>query len=277
VWAKRVEEKEFPEKYWEHFVKGRKAWEEKYRPGVPHGGRYRVYLHTPEGPLERVPAWASYVLPDTGGNEVSAVFWDLPKEQQYIWKFNQPSKPQTLRIYECHVGISGENPEITSFNHFTDKVLPRVKKAGYNIVQLIGIQEHAEYSSVGYKVTNFFAISSRFGTPEDFKRLVDTAHGLGLMVTMDIVHSHAASNEGNGLASFDGANDCYFYPGKRGHHKRWGTRMFKYGEYEVLRFLLSNLKWWVKEYRIDGFHFHSVTSMLYTHNGFTPFTNGIEE
>lgn len=277
VWAKRVEEKEWPENYWENFVKGRKAWEKKYIPGISHGDRYRAYLHTPEGPLERVPAWASYVLPDPDGNEVSAIFWDLPKDQQYNWKFDRPSKPQTLRIYECHVGISGESPKIASFNDFTDTVLPRVAKAGYNVIQLFGIQEHADYSSVGYKVTNFFAISSRFGTPEDFKRLVDTAHGLGLMVVMDIVHSHAAPNEGNGLASFDGANDCYFYPGRRGHHKRWGTRMFKYGEYEVLRFLLSNSKWWFMEYKVDGFYFHSVTSMLYTHNGFTPFTSGLDD
>ncbi|KAL2634992.1 hypothetical protein R1flu_006471 [Riccia fluitans] len=277
VWEKRVNAKKNPFPYWELMVKGRKAWEKRYTPGVPHLGRYRVYFHTPDGPLERVSAWANYVLPDKEGGTFSGVFWDPPPEQRHKWQNTRPRRPTSLRIYECHIGISSEFPRIATFKEFTSKVLPHVKRSGYNAVQLIGVQEHTEYSSVGYKVTNMFATSSRFGTPEDFKRLVDAAHGLGLIVLLDVVHSHAAPNEMNGLAKFDGSADCYLFPGKRGTHKRWGTRMFRYGEYEVLRYLLSNLRWWVEEYQIDGFHFHSVNSMLYTHNGFSDFSNGVQD
>ncbi|CAM6108889.1 unnamed protein product [Calypogeia fissa] len=274
VWRAKVKEKENPYAYWELFVKGRKAWEKKYIPCIPHMGRYREYLHTPEGPFQRVPAYANYVLPDTEG-QYSAVFWDPPPEGIHKWVHRRPGKPESLRIYECHVGISGEDPRIGTFKELATKVLPHVRESGYNAIQLIGVQEHVEYSSVGYKVTNMYAVSSRFGTPEDFKLLVDTAHGLGLLVFMDIVHSHAAPNEMVGLGAFDGANECFLHIGRRGLHKRWGTRMFRYGEYEVVRYLLSNLKWWVEEYQVDGFHFHSVSSMLYTHNGFSDFSNGL--
>lgn len=277
VWRKRVREKKPPLAYWEELRKGRKAWMKKYVPSVPHGCRVKVLFKTPEGPLERVPAWATYVLPDPGGKRASAIYWEPPPENVYQWKNKHPPVPSALRIYECHVGISGLEPKICSFIELSQKVLPHIKSSGYNAIQFIGVQEHFDYASVGYKVTSMFAVSSRFGTPEDFKHLVDTAHGLGLLVFLDIVHSYAAQDEMVGLASFDGANDCYFHRGKRGHHKYWGTRIFKYGDYEVIRFLLSNLKWWVEEYQIDGFQFHSLSSMLYTHNGFFTFTGDLEE
>ncbi|XP_020088911.1 1,4-alpha-glucan-branching enzyme 3, chloroplastic/amyloplastic-like [Ananas comosus] len=256
--------------------KGRKAWIEKYVPAISHGSRYRIYFNTPEGALERVPAWATYVLPGEG-KQSYAVHWEPPPEDTYKWRHKRPNMSNSLRIYECHIGISGSESKISSFDEFTSKVLLHVKSAGYNAIQLIGIVEHADYSSVGYKVTNFFAVSSRFGSPDDFKKLVDEAHGLGILVFLDIVHSYASADESVGLALFDGSNDCYFHTGKRGHHKYWGTRMFKYGDVDVLHFLLSNLKWWVTEYRIDGFQFHSLSSMIYTHNGFATFTGAMEE
>ncbi|XP_002989420.2 1,4-alpha-glucan-branching enzyme 3, chloroplastic/amyloplastic isoform X2 [Selaginella moellendorffii] len=277
VWRERVLAKKPPLPIWEYTVKGFKAWEKKYLPAIPHGSRVRVYFKTPEGPVERVPAWAKYVLPDPDGKMWSAVYWEPPIQERHQWQHERPKPPKSLRIYECHVGMSSEEAGISTFKRFSQEVLPHVKKCGYNVVQLMGVQEHVDYSSVGYKVTNQFAVSSRFGTPEDFKFLVDTAHGLGLLVFMDIVHSHVAPDEVCGLAMFDGANDCFLHVGKRGHHKRWGTRLFKYGEHEVKRFLLSNLKWWVEEYRIDGFYFHSVGSMLYTHNGFAKFTGSLDE
>ncbi|KAF5195178.1 1,4-alpha-glucan branching enzyme protein, partial [Thalictrum thalictroides] len=156
-------------------------------------------------------------------------------------------------------------------------VLPHVKKAGYNAIQLMGVIEHKDYFTVGYRVTNLFAVSSRFGTPDGFKQLVDEAHGLGLLVFLDVAHSYSAADEMVGLSLFDGSNDCYFHTGKRGHHKYWGTRMFKYGDIDVLHYLLSNLKWWVSEYQIDGYQFHSLSSMMYTHNGFASFTGDLEE
>ncbi|KAH7843944.1 hypothetical protein Vadar_022665 [Vaccinium darrowii] len=266
-----------PLPYWLESRKGRKAWLKKYAPAIPHGSKYRVYFNTPAGPLERVPAWAPYVIPDADGNQAFAIHWEPPPEHAYKWKHRHPEVPKSLRIYECHVGISGLEPKIASFNEFTDKVLPHVKEAGYNVIQLIGLVEHKDYFTVGYRATNLYAVSSRYGTPDDFKRLVDEAHGLGLLVFLDIVHSYSAADEMVGLSLFDGSNDCFFHAGKRGHHKFWGTRMFKYGDVDVLHFLLSNLNWWVVEYHIDGFQFHSLSSMIYTHNGFASFTGDMEE
>lgn len=266
-----------PIAYWLETRKGRKAWSKKYMPGIPHGSKYRVYFNTPDGPLERVPAWATYVIPGADGKEAFAVHWEPPPESAYKWRNKRPSKPKSLRIYECHIGISGQEPNIATFADFVHKVLPHVKDAGYNAIQLIGIVEHRDYSSVGYKVTNLFAVSSRYGNPEDFKFLVDEAHGLGLVVFLDIVHSYAAADEMVGLSLFDGSNDCYFHSGKRGHHKFWGTRMFKYEDLDVMHFLLSNLNWWLEEYHVDGFHFHSLPSMIYKHNGFASFTGDMEE
>ncbi|GAB2258619.1 hypothetical protein Droror1_Dr00014779 [Drosera rotundifolia] len=266
-----------PLAYWLETRKGRKAWLKKYAPAIPHGAKYRVYFNTPDGAIERVPAWATYVLPDVDGKLNCAVHWEPPPDCGYKWKNERPKPSKSLRIYECHVGICGVEPKVSSFNEFTEKILPHVKESGYNAIQLFGVIEHQDYFTAGYRVTNMFAVSSRYGTPEDFKRLVDEAHGLGLLVFLDIVHSYAASDEVVGLSQFDGSNDCFFHTGKRGHHKFWGTRMFKYEDPEVLHYLLSNLNWWVTEYHIDGFHFHSLSSMMYTHNGFAAFTGDIEE
>ncbi|KAL1567005.1 1,4-alpha-glucan-branching enzyme 3, chloroplastic/amyloplastic [Salvia divinorum] len=277
AWREKFKNKKPPIPYWLETRKGRKAWLKKYIPGMPHGSKYRVYFNTPMGPLERIPAWATYVIPEADGNQSYAVHWEPSPESAYKWKHKHPSKPKSLRIYECHVGISGVEPRVSTFNEFTENVLVHVKEAGYNAIQLIGVLEHKDYFTVGYRVTNFFAVSSRYGTPEDFKRLVDEAHGLGLLVLLDIVHSYAAADEMVGLSFYDGSNDCYFHSGKRGHHKFWGTRMFKYGDHDVLHFLLSNLNWWMVEYQIDGFYFHSLSSMMYTHNGFATFTGDVEE
>ncbi|XP_020251840.1 1,4-alpha-glucan-branching enzyme 3, chloroplastic/amyloplastic isoform X2 [Asparagus officinalis] len=266
-----------PIPYWIEMRKGRKAWLKKYMPAISHGSKYRVYFNTPDGALERVPAWATYVLPDADREQSCAVHWEPPPEDVYKWRNKKPKVSKSLRIYECHIGISGSEQKISSFNDFASNVLPHIKNAGYNAIQIFGLVEHRDYSSVGYKVTNFFAVSSRYGTPEDFKHLVDEAHGMGLLVFLDIVHSYAAADELVGLSLFDGSNDCYFHSGKRGNHKYWGTRMFKYGDPDVLQFLLSNLKWWVHEYQIDGFQFHSLSSMMYTHNGYAAFTGSMEE
>ncbi|KAB1215165.1 1,4-alpha-glucan-branching enzyme 3, chloroplastic/amyloplastic [Morella rubra] len=247
-WLEKIRNKKPPLAYWEETRKGRKAWLKKYIPGIPHGSKYRVYFNTPSGPLERVPAWATYVQPEADGKQAFAIHWEPPPESAYKWKNAHPKVPKSLRIYECHVGISGTEHKISSFCEFTEKVLPHVKEAGYNAIQLIGVVEHKDYFTVGYRVTNFYAVSSRYGTPDEFKHLVDEAHGLGLLVFLDIVHSYSAADEMVGLSLFDGSNDCYFHTGKRGHHKYWGTRMFKYGDPDVLHFLLSNLNWYCNQY-----------------------------
>jgi len=134
----------------------------------------------------------------------------------------------------------------------------------------MAVQEHGCYESFGYHVTSFFAPACRFGPPKELKLLIDAAHGAGLLVLMDVVHSHASANSAEGLSRFDGAQAGYFHEGERGHHKVWGSRLFDYGRDEVMRFLLCNLLWYAGEFRFDGFRFDAVTTMLYTHRGLEP-------
>lgn len=187
--------------------------------------------------------------------------------QRYTFKQPKVKRPRSLRIYECHVGIATSELKVGSYDNFTDNVLPRIVKQGYNAIQLMAIMEHAYYASFGYQVTSFYAASSRYGTPEELKRLVDRAHELGIFVLLDVVHSHASKNVMDGLNEFDGTDSCFFHTGSRGTHSLWDSRLFNYSEFEVLRFLLSNLRWYLEEYQFDGFRFDGVTSMLYHSRG----------
>ncbi|MFW6080786.1 MAG: alpha amylase C-terminal domain-containing protein, partial [Desulfosalsimonas sp.] len=196
----------------------------------------------------------------------NAQVW-MPQEP-YKWRnsgFKRPDSPPL--IYEVHVGMAQEEEKIGTYGEFTRNVLPRIKKLGYNIIQLMAVQEHPYYASFGYQVSNFFAASSRFGTPYDLKELVDAAHGEGIAVVMDLVHSHSVTNETEGLSRFDGTTYQYFHEGSRGYHPAWDSRLFDYGKYQVLHFLLSNCRFWLDEYGFDGFRFDGITSMLYTHHG----------
>lgn len=218
--------------------------------------------------IERVPAWITRVTQDISFSPgYDGVFWNPPQHEQYTFKHPRPRKPKSARIYEAHVGISSPELRITTYKEFTNNVLPRVKRLGYNIIQLMAIMEHAYYASFGYQINSFFAASSRFGTPEDLKELIDTAHGMGITVLLDMVHSHASKNSIDGLNQFDGTDNLYFHEGLKGRHELWDSRLFNYGSHEVLRFLLSNLRFWMDEYNFDGFRFDGVTSMLYTHHG----------
>ena len=218
--------------------------------------------------LERVPAWITRVVQNLNFSPVyDGIFWHPPKNERHIFKHPRPPKPKSARIYEAHVGISSPELRITTYKEFTKNMLPRIKHLGYNIIQLMAIMEHAYYASFGYQINSFFAASSRFGTPEDLKELIDTAHGMGITVLLDMVHSHASKNTEDGLNMFDGTDHLYFHAGGKGVHDQWDSRLFNYGHHEVLRFLLSNLRFWMEEYQFDGFRFDGVTSMLYTHHG----------
>ncbi|KAL7954676.1 hypothetical protein V8C34DRAFT_317119 [Trichoderma compactum] len=185
---------------------------------------------------------------------------------------------ESIRIYEAHVGISSPEQRVTTYEEFTENVLPRIKDLGYNAIQLMAIMEHAYYASFGYQVNSFFAASSRYGTPEGLKKLVDTAHKMGIVVLLDVVHSHASKNVLDGLNQFDGTDHQYFHSGGKGNHDLWDSRLFNYGHHEVMRFLLSNLRFWMDEYHFDGFRFDGVTSMLYLHHGIgTGFSGGYHE
>ena len=233
---------------------------------LKHGDLYKMSVHWEGGQGERIPAWVRRVVQDDTTKIFSAQVWD--PEQKYEWK-NTKFKPNTspLLIYECHIGMGQDAEKVGTYEEFRVNVLPRIHKAGYNCIQIMAIQEHPYYGSFGYHVSSFFAASSRFGTPEELKALIDEAHGLGIAVIMDIVHSHAVKNEVEGLGNLAGDPCQYFYHGDRREHPAWDSLCFDYGKNEVLHFLLSNCKYWMDEFHFDGYRFDGVTSMLYYSHG----------
>jgi 1,4-alpha-glucan branching enzyme len=242
-------------------------WEAHFpRELLSHSDLYRLHLLWPGGEGDRLPAYARRVVQNDQTKGFDAQVWS--PEQPYLWKHERPSLgDQTLLIYEAHIGIAQEEAKVGTYNEFREHTLPRIAKAGYNAIQLMALMEHPYYGSFGYHVANFFACSSRFGTPEELKALVDEAHQLGIRVIMDVVHSHATKNESEGLSKFDGTPYQYFHDGPRGDHEAWDSRCFDYHKPEVLHFLLSNCRYWLDEFQLDGFRFDGVTSMLYTHHG----------
>lgn len=233
---------------------------------LKHGDLYKLIVKWDGGYGERIPAYSTRTVQDENTYIFSAQVWDPARKYKFkIENF----KPQTnpLLIYECHIGMAQNKEGVGTYNEFREKVLPRVVKDGYNAIQIMAIQEHPYYGSFGYHVSGFYAASSRFGTPEELKALVDEAHANGIAVIMDIVHSHAVKNEVEGLGRFDGSYNQYFYGDDRREHPAWDSLCFDYGKNEVLHFLLSNCKFWLEEYKFDGFRFDGVTSMLYYNHG----------
>lgn len=246
------------------------TWEISIPGMLPVGSKVKIKLLLPSGEtVYRVPSYIMFAIPNER-HELDGVI----VQPKYDWKNKAPQLKEAPLIYEAHIGISTEEYKINSYKEFTRDVLPRIKNAGYNTIQLMAIMEHPLYASFGYQVSNFFAISSRFGQPEDLMELIDQAHGMGLRVLLDVVHSHAVKNIEDGLNYFDGTENQYFHEGERGNHPAWKTKLFNYGKDEVIHFLLSNLKFWLDTYHFDGFRFDGVTSMLYHDHGLgTAFTD----
>jgi len=229
---------------------------------IHHGDLYKIFVEWQGGSGERIPAWAKRVVQDPETRLFSTQVWE--PENKYVYKckkFIPDINP--LLIYECHIGMATEDERVGTYNEFREKVLPKIAKAGYNTLQVMAIQEHPYYGSFGYHVSSFFASSSRFGTPDELKQLIDEAHSMGIAVIMDIVHSHAVKNTLEGLGAIDGVQDLYF----RGEHPAWDSLCFDYHKKEVLHFLLSNCKYWLEEFHFDGFRFDGVTSMLFLSHG----------
>lgn len=229
---------------------------------------YKVVVVGDNGTLDRIPPYVRRVVQDDDTKDFAAQVWQ--SATPYEWKHESPivaGPVQNMMIYEAHVGMATEEQRVGTYWEFKEYMLPRIKAAGYNTIQLMAIQEHPYYGSYGYHVSSFFAPSSRCGTPEELKELVDAAHGMGIAVIMDCVHSHAVKNFAEGLNQFDGTDNQYFIPGAAGHHELWDSKLFNYGKTEVLQFLLSNIRYWLEEFNFDGFRFDGVTSMLYHHHG----------
>ena len=242
---------------------------------MKHGQLYKLLVEWNGGYGERIPSYARRVVQDDNTKIFSAQVW-APAE--YKWKNktikNGKQKDGPLFIYECHIGMAGDAEKVSTYDELRQNVLPRIANLGYNCIQIMAIQEHPYYGSFGYHVSNFFAASSRFGTPEELKALIDDAHSRGIAVIMDIVHSHAVKNELEGLGNFDGTPYQYFHAGARREHPAWDSLCFNYGKPEVLHFLLSNCKFWIDEYGFDGFRFDGVTSMMYLSHGLGEDFNG---
>ena len=250
---------------WEIALKGKNA--------LKNGQNVKLLIRRGEDWFERLPAYSTKVIMDEETHLLCAQVWD---PDPYAWTDADfiARKPDAPLIYEAHVGMSQDKEGIGTYREFADNVLPRVRDLGYNTIQLMAIQEHPYYGSFGYQVTNFFAAAHWYGNPDDLKYLVNTAHGMGIRVLLDVVHSHACPNVGEGRQLQDGTENQYFLEGNQGWHPSWGTKLFNYGRVEVLHFLLSNLKFWQTEYHFDGFRFDGVTSMIYHDHGLgSAFTN----
>ena len=225
---------------------------------------YKLWMVWSSGAEERLPAYCQRVVQDEQTKVFSAQVWE---SEPYAWKNPLSAKPEHPLIYEAHIGMSSQEAKISSYHEFQETVLPRIKTLGYNTIQLMAIQEHPYYGSFGYQVSNFFAPSFRFGTPEELMELIDTAHGMGISVILDVIHSHAVKNPKEGIGYLDGSDHLYTHHGEKGHHKVWDSRCFDYGKPETIQFLLSNLKYWLEKFHFDGFRFDGVTSMCYFDHG----------
>ncbi len=243
---------------WEILLEGRDA--------LRHGQNIKLWVVHQGSGFERLPAYATRVHPDPKTHVLCAQVWD-PEPFAWTDAGYRDKRPEAPLIYEAHIGMATQEERIGTYHEFADLVLPRVQKLGYNTVQLMAVQEHPYYGSFGYQVSNFFAASSWYGEPEGLKYLINKAHGMGIRVLLDVVHSHACPNVGEGLQYQDGTDGQYFLEGGEGRHPAWGTRLFNYRRPEVLHFLLSNLKFWLDEYHFDGFRFDGITSMIYHDHG----------
>ena len=254
---------------------GNGIWEGRFPlDSICHGMHYCMRVKWKNGGGERLPAYLRRAVQDSRTLRFTAQVWE--PEEAFEFKYPAPP-PSAPLIYEAHIGIAREEYGVGSFEEFTENVLPEIARKGYNTVQLMGIMEHPYYGSFGYHVSNFFAVSSRFGTPEEFKKLVDEAHRLGLRVIIDLVHSHAVKNVLEGLGDIDGCRENYFHSGMRGEHPAWDSLCFDYSKIAVLRFLLSNCRFYLEEYNVDGFRFDGVTSMIYHHHGLNKLFSGYED
>lgn len=224
----------------------------------------KTLIHKDGQQFERVPLYAKRVVQDPNYYTWTAQITDTTP---FDWTDQGFHPSKELYIYECHIGMAQEEAKIGSYREFTQNILPRIKRLGYNTIQIMAIMEHPFYGSFGYQVSSFFAASSRFGKPNELMELINAAHSMGITVLLDLIHSHAVKNTAEGINQFDGTDYQFFHTGVRGEHPAWDTKLFNYDKNEVIHFLLSNLKFWMTEYHFDGFRFDGVTSMIYHNHG----------
>lgn len=244
---------------WEIYIPGKAT--------LGHESRVKVRVRSMGTERDRIPLYIRRITQDTTTHDFSGQIW-APKEA-YQWGDGdfRVDHSQPPMIYETHIGMAQEKEAMGTYKEFETNILPRVKALGYNTIQIMALMEHPYYGSFGYHVSNYFAVSSWFGTPEELKSMIDKAHSMGITVLMDIVQSHAVKNLAEGINEFDGTSYQFFHANSRGDHSAWDSKLFDYGKHEVIHFLLSNIKFWLEEYHLDGFRFDGITSMIYHDHG----------
>jgi 1,4-alpha-glucan branching enzyme len=245
------------------------VWE-IFMPDLPDGEKYKFEIRTRTGALLRksdpfgvafeVPPDTASVVRGTSRYEWGDEAWMAARPQRGSW-LDAP-----MSIYEVHLGSWARVPEegnrFLTYRELAHRLVPYVKDLGFTHVELLPVMEHPFSGSWGYQVLGFFAPTSRFGPPDDFKLFVDACHRAGLGVILDWVPGHFPKDE-HGLARFDGTALYEHADPRQGEHQDWGTLIFNYGRNEVRNFLLSNALYWLEEYHIDGLRVDAVASMLY--------------
>src|SRR6185436_16625437 len=248
-----------PSGVWEIFI-----------PGVSEGDCYKYEVRTSGGHLiekadpyarrfEVPPRSASIIWQDRGYEWLDA-----------DWMRDRPSfagwHDRPMSIYEVHLGSWRRVPEhgnrYLSYRELADTLVPYVHEMGYTHIELMPVMEHPYSGSWGYQVLGFFAPTSRFGTPDDFRYFVDRCHQLGIGVLVDWVPGHFPKDR-HGLAEFDGTSLYEHADPRKGEHRDWGTLIFNYGRNEVRTFLIGSALCWLEEFHIDGLRVDAVASMLY--------------
>ena len=252
---------------------------EVFIPGVTEGMMYKYYIRTPDGrELYKADpyAFASEKRPGTASKvaEIEGYRWGDSEWLTNRKKFDV--QKSALSIYEVHPGSwmkhpwSESNPDgFYNYVQFAHSLADYVKKMGYTHVELMGIAEHPFDGSWGYQVTGYYAPTSRYGTPKEFKYLVDYLHKNKIGVILDWVPAHFPK-DAHGLADFDGQPLYEYADPRKGEHPEWGTKIFDYGKNEVKNFMLANALYWVEEYHVDGLRVDAVASMLYLDYGKEP-------
>ena len=244
------------------------VWE-IFLPVASLGDRYKFEILTrygevllkadPYGFAFEVPPQSASIVA-TPDHEWQDEDWMRARESRGSW-FSAP-----MSIYEVHLGSWARIPEEgnrpLSYRELADRLIPYVTEMGFTHIELLPVMEHPFSGSWGYQVTGFYAPTSRFGTPSDFKAFVDACHRAGIGVILDWVPGHFPK-DAHGLARFDGTSLYEHADPRQGEHRDWGTLVFNYGRNEVRNFLLANALFWLHEYHVDGLRVDAVASMIY--------------
>jgi 1,4-alpha-glucan branching enzyme len=247
---------------------GAGVWE-LFVPGVGEGTHYKFEIRTPGGAL--LLKSDPFAFFSQHGTATASLVYNLERYQwsdgQWIESRRGKNWPQSpISIYEVHLGswrrkIEEGNRQL-SYLEFAETLLPYVLEMGYTHIELLPIAEHPFEGSWGYQVTNYYAPTSRFGTPDELRHFIDKCHQAGVGVIMDWVPAHFPK-DAHALAEFDGTDLYEHMDPRQGEQQDWGTLIFNFGRNEVRNFLIGNALFWFDKYHIDGLRVDAVASMLY--------------